>query len=150
MEDINFSFDRALELLKVSELLYSNKYYADSINRSYYAVFYATKALLLKKGIDTNKHSGLIHQFGLAYIINDNFNKNTGKILSRLEEDRVHADYDMSIPTTKEKAEKDLYNAKIFIKECKKFYDQLSISLLNYTVKYRASQIYKNLAIHTF
>ncbi|KZX16383.1 HEPN domain protein [Methanobrevibacter cuticularis] len=121
MSDIDYAFKRALELLEVSELLYNNKHYADSINRSYYSVFYATKALLIKKEIDAKKHSGLIHQFGLAYIINDNFNKNTGKILSRLEEDRIHADYDMSIPITKEKAEEYLYNAKIFIKECKKF-----------------------------
>ncbi|MCL2312445.1 MAG: HEPN domain-containing protein [Firmicutes bacterium] len=121
MNDAVFAFNRALELLNVSKLLYNNEHYADSINRSYYAVFYAAKALLLKKGIAIKTHSGLIHQFGITYIVNDNFNKNTGKILSRLEEDRIHADYDMSIPITKEKAEEDLYNAKLFIKECEKF-----------------------------
>jgi uncharacterized protein (UPF0332 family) len=76
---------------------------------------------LIKKNIPSKTHSGTIHQFGLAYVINDDFNKNTAKILSRLEEDRIHADHDLSIPITKEKAENDLYNAKIFIKECEKF-----------------------------
>ena len=52
MNDADFAFNRVLELLKVSELLYMDKHYADSINRSYYAVFYVIKALLLKKGID--------------------------------------------------------------------------------------------------
>ena len=42
-------------------------------------------------------------------------------ILSRLEEDRVHVDYDPPIPITKEKAETDLYNAKLFIEECRRF-----------------------------
>ena len=51
MDDVDFTFSREIELLKVSKLLYNNGYYVDSINRSYCAVFHATKALLLKKGI---------------------------------------------------------------------------------------------------
>jgi uncharacterized protein (UPF0332 family) len=44
------AFEKSLELLKIAELTFNNEFYADSINRSYYAVFHAANALLLKKG----------------------------------------------------------------------------------------------------
>ncbi len=49
-EEIKMAFEKSLELLKVAELTFNNEFYADSINRSYYAVFHAANALLLKKG----------------------------------------------------------------------------------------------------
>jgi uncharacterized protein (UPF0332 family) len=61
LDDVNLLFDKALESLEVSKLDISGKYFDASVNRSYYAVFYAAKALLLKKGIETKKHSGTIH-----------------------------------------------------------------------------------------
>ncbi|KZX14469.1 HEPN domain protein [Methanobrevibacter filiformis] len=115
------AFEKSIELLKVSELNFNNKFYADSINRSYYAVFHAANALLIKKGIFAKTHSGTIREFGLEYIINDNFNKEIGKFFNSLEKDREKADYDYSYNATKNKAKKDLYNAKRFIEECKHF-----------------------------
>jgi uncharacterized protein (UPF0332 family) len=73
LEDIYLLFDKALESLEVSKLDIGGGYFDASVNRSYYAVFYAAKALLLKKGIETKKHSGTIHQFGLEYVIDDEF-----------------------------------------------------------------------------
>ena len=57
----------------------------------------------------------------LEYVLNDDFDKEVSKILSRLEDDRENADYDFSFHSTQEKVEKDLINAKFFVEECKKF-----------------------------
>ncbi|KZX12345.1 HEPN domain-containing protein [Methanobrevibacter filiformis] len=65
MDDI---IEKALISLEVAESNLNNRYYPDSINRSYYAVFHAAKALLIKKGIITKTHSGTISAFGLEYI----------------------------------------------------------------------------------
>ena len=119
--EINLLFNKSLDSLKSSEFNLNGNYYTVSINRSYYAVFYAAKALLLKKGKNPKTHSGTIAMFGLEYVLNDNFDKRINKILSRLEDDRESADYDFSFQSTEEKAKKDLENAKIFIEECKKF-----------------------------
>ena len=121
MDKIDIAFQKSEEALEVAKSNLKNRYYSASINRSYYAVFYAVKALLLKKGKNPKTHSGTIAEFGLEYTINDNFNKNTSKILSRLEDDRENADYDISFQSTEKKAKKDLINAEIFIKECRKF-----------------------------
>jgi uncharacterized protein (UPF0332 family) len=50
-EEVEVIFERSLELLKVAEINFKHGFYPDSVNRSYYAVFYAAKALLAKKGI---------------------------------------------------------------------------------------------------
>jgi uncharacterized protein (UPF0332 family) len=115
MEEIDTIFKRALELLKVSESNFSNEFYPDSINRSYYAAFYAVKALLLKKGITTKTHSGTIRQFNFEYVHKGTFDIEISKFFSKLEEDRRNADYDISYKITKNKAMKDLKNAKCFI-----------------------------------
>jgi len=83
--------------------------------------FYGAKALLLKKGIITKTHSGTIRHFNLEYVHKGTFDKETSEFFSKLEEHRKNADYDVSFTSTRNKAMKDLKNAKIFIEECKKF-----------------------------
>ena len=67
LDEIDTIFKRAIETLNYAEFNFNHDCYIISINRSYYAVFYATKALLLKKGVETHKHSGTIKKFGLEY-----------------------------------------------------------------------------------
>lgn len=74
-EKVTIAFEKSLELLEVSELNLNNGFYADSINRSYYAVFHAANALLLKKGIFAKTHAGTIREFGLNYVVNADFDK---------------------------------------------------------------------------
>ncbi|MDR0911820.1 MAG: HEPN domain-containing protein [Methanobrevibacter sp.] len=121
MDKINVVFKRAIESLKVSELNFENEFYSASINRSYYACFYMAKALLLKKGFNPKTHRGTIRQFGLEYVEKGNFDKHIAKFFSILEEDREDADYDFSYDSTRQIAQNDLNNAKLFIEESKKF-----------------------------
>ncbi|MCL2156927.1 MAG: HEPN domain-containing protein [Methanobrevibacter sp.] len=121
MDETYVVFQKSEEALKSAKLNLENGFYSSSINRSYYAVFYGAKALLLKKGKNPKTHSGTISLFGLEYTIKDNFNKRISKILSRLEEDRENADYDFSFQSTEDKARKDLKKAELFLEECRKF-----------------------------
>jgi len=122
MDDVvELAFKKALESLKVAELLYDTEHFPDSISNSYYAVFHAAKSLLIKKGILTKTHSGAIQKFGLEYVVNGDFDREIGKVFSKLQEDRGNADYDYSFKVSEKKAKKDLKNAKTFVEECKKF-----------------------------
>ncbi|KZX11482.1 HEPN domain-containing protein [Methanobrevibacter filiformis] len=56
-EDVKLLFNKSLESLEVLEFDINGGYYDASINRSYYAVFYAARSLLLKRGIEPKKHS---------------------------------------------------------------------------------------------
>ena len=110
-----------MDTLKESEINFDLGLYGVSITRSYYAVFYGSKALLLKKGVETTKHSGNIAKFGLEYVVKDNFDEKIAKILSKLEMDRTRADYNFEFDATEIIAKEDLVNAKKFLKECEKF-----------------------------
>jgi len=57
--------DRANESIREADLLLKAGYANTSVNRLYYACFYAVSALLLAKGYASPKHSGvraLFHQ----------------------------------------------------------------------------------------
>jgi uncharacterized protein (UPF0332 family) len=121
LDDVTLEFENALESLEDSRIALNNERFKNSINRSYYAVFHAAKALLLKKGIITHKHDSTIQQFGLHYVVNDNFDKNIAKIINRLEEDRTESDYSISSYFDYEDAEYNLEKAELFIDECMQF-----------------------------
>ena len=106
MDKIKLGFQKSEEALISAKSSFENGHYSTSINRSYYAVFYAARSLLLKKGKNPKTHSGTITMFGLEYTVNDTFDKRISKILSRLQEDRQNADYDFAFQSTEEKAKK--------------------------------------------
>ena len=51
---------RAAEELTTARLLLSNRMYRSSINRAYYAIFHAIRAVNALDGFDSSKHSGVI------------------------------------------------------------------------------------------
>lgn len=65
-----------------------------SVNRLYYACFYAVIALLLRENIAAKTHSGVRHQFGLHFIETGKFDKDFGKFFSDLFESRQESDYE--------------------------------------------------------
>jgi uncharacterized protein (UPF0332 family) len=121
LDEVDYFFQRSYESLKSAEIMLKNECYSASINRSYYAVFYVARALLLKKGKNPKTHSGTIFEFGFEYIVNDKFDREVGKILSELEDDRGDADYNSAFESTEEIASSNLIDAKIFVEECEKF-----------------------------
>ena len=121
IEDVQLVFNSALESLEDSQIAIDNRRYKMAINRSYYAVFHAARALLFKKEIITKTHSGTIRKFGLEYVINDSFDAEVAKILSSLEDEREDVDYDYRFTVTKRDAVEAINDAKKFIEECEKF-----------------------------
>jgi uncharacterized protein (UPF0332 family)/predicted nucleotidyltransferase len=121
LDEIAITFKKAIDTLEVAELMFNQDSYDFSMNRSYYAAFYGTKALLLKKGITYVKPSKNTEKFIQEYVKNDKFNGKIAKTLAKLEEDKMLADYDYTFKATKTQAKEDLKKAKEFIEECKKF-----------------------------
>ncbi|MDR3222891.1 MAG: HEPN domain-containing protein [Methanobrevibacter sp.] len=61
-------FDESEKTFEVAKLLFENGYYGDSINRVYYAMFYAAKALLAKKNIFPKIHKGTVNMFSKEFV----------------------------------------------------------------------------------
>ena len=87
-------FKRAKEELSTAELLLRSTNFRSSINRSYYAIFHAIRAINALDGFDSSKHSGVISHFNQEYVKTGIFQKEVSKIIRNASELREQADYE--------------------------------------------------------
>ena len=62
--DVSLYLDRARKDLEAAESNLERGFYAVSVTRAYYAMFYAASALLASKEITRSKHSAVLAAFG--------------------------------------------------------------------------------------
>ena len=115
-ELVEFRFKKAKETLKTAETLLQSGEYDFSLNRSYYAVFHAIRAVNAIDGFDSSKHSGVISFFNQNHVKNGDFPKEISKIIKVASEFREQADYEDFFAAGKEDAEESLKNAAFFVK----------------------------------
>ena len=70
-----YRFEKAQSDFETAKSLYELKQYRASINRSYYAIFHALRAVVALDGFDSSKHSGIIAFFNLHYVKEGIFDK---------------------------------------------------------------------------
>lgn len=63
-------------------------------NRLYYAVYYASKALLIQNGIIAKSHEGVIGLIGQKFVVPGIISTDEAKLLARLQNMRKTGDYD--------------------------------------------------------
>ena len=97
-------FGRAKEELQTAELLLHNASFRSSINRSYYAIFHAIRAVNALDGFDSSKHSGVIAHFNQQYVKTGVFGKEISRIIRNASELREQADYEDFYNATEEEA----------------------------------------------
>ena len=111
----------AIETLGVSALCLESQHYKDSINRSYYAAFYAVKAVLALEEIDFKRHKDAVAHFNKTYVATDIFPREIGKKLGRLKQERETSDYDDFYIASKEESERQISVADEFIVLAEKY-----------------------------
>lgn len=115
--------ETAEEKLKASRLLLSGGLYKDSIGRSYYAIFSATRAVLALDSKDFSKHAGVIACFQKDYVKEGVFDKQYSKIIMEAFQIRNKSDYDDYYIVSKVDAEEQLEKAELFYQEMRRFID---------------------------
>ena len=65
---VNYRLEQAVESLEAAKVLMEKSLFRPSVNRSYYAMFYAVLALLTVKRKETSKHSGAISIFDKEFV----------------------------------------------------------------------------------
>ncbi len=98
-----------------------SKHYKDAINRSYYASFYAVKAVLAMEGTDFKRHKDVVAYFNKNYVAIEIFDKKLGRMLANLQQTRETSDYDDFFIASKEDAETQCESAECIIEAVKKF-----------------------------
>lgn len=117
----NYRLSKAKADLNAAKVLLKNKLYSQSINRSYYSIFHAVRALLAFDKFDSKKHSGIISYFNEHYIKTDLIEKEYSVILMSAGRIRNESDYDDLFIATSEQAENQVRNAEKFLDKIKKF-----------------------------
>jgi uncharacterized protein (UPF0332 family) len=108
---------RSKQHLKSARDLLRNDDFADSVSRSYYAIFQAARAFLALEGTESRKHSGVISLFNLHIVKPGRVDKRLGVIMKDARRSREMADYTELAEFSREDAEEQIVDAEFFIRE---------------------------------
>lgn len=90
---IRHRMDRARESLEEARLLLDAGRFNGSVNRLYYACFYAVSALLLTQGQSSSKHSGVRALFDREWVNTGKAPREVGRFYRKLFNSRQQGDY---------------------------------------------------------
>ncbi len=90
---INYRLQKAKETFSEVEVLINNEFWNTSINRMYYASFYAVSALLISNNVESSSHSGTRQKFGELYVKTGKIDRVLAKHYTDLFEKRSKGDY---------------------------------------------------------
>jgi uncharacterized protein (UPF0332 family) len=107
--------EQANETLREAEILLAESAFRGSINRAYYAMFYAVLALLATKRIGTSKHSAIIAAFDREFVKTGVFARDLSRSLHLAFDRRQTHDYGEMIPIDRQITEETLTSAKAFV-----------------------------------
>jgi uncharacterized protein (UPF0332 family) len=110
-----YRMEKAKEDLSAARLLLDSGLFKQSINRSYYSIFHASRALLAYDRLDSRKHSGIISFFNITYIKPGKIDYKYFRIIVSAEEIRNDSDYDDFFTPGREQVVKQIQDAEEFI-----------------------------------
>lgn len=113
--EIEANLERADQAIEAAGKLLSEGYFDFAASRAYYAAFYAAIALLLKKGMEFSKHSGVISAIHKQFIKTGKLEKQFGKDLNWLFELRGIGDYGVTVHVPEQEAENAIDAARRFV-----------------------------------
>lgn len=116
-----YRLELADERVTTSKLLIDNEAYRDSINRSYYAIFTAARALLADRNIDFKKHSSVISYFRREYIKTGLFDTKYSDYIGKAFRFRNDCDYEDFVIVSREQAQEQYQHAVEFCAAVKKY-----------------------------
>ena len=112
---------RAQSMLKTAQLTLDAEDYMSSINRSYYAAFYAANALLATLGLQRSKHSAVRAVLHQQFIKPGLIKAEYSSLYDRLFERRMKSDYEIMQVYERDDAQSTLDAARTFVAQVEQF-----------------------------
>jgi uncharacterized protein (UPF0332 family) len=116
-----YRLEKAKDDLETAGSNLKNNKFSQSINRSYYAMFHAVRALPVLDSFDSKKHTGVISFFNQYYIKTGKIEAGYSRMLTAAFKIRNKSDYNDFYIVAKEDAQIQLENAKKFLKRIREF-----------------------------
>jgi uncharacterized protein (UPF0332 family) len=117
---VAYRLEQADESIEAARTLLDKRLIRPSVNRAYYAMFYAVLALLAKGKRETSKHSGVIALFDKDFVKQGIFKKDYSRWFHDAFDLRQRSDYAPDYHVSLEEAEITLKNAERFVGKAKK------------------------------
>ncbi len=116
-----YRMSQAEETMKSAQLCMDNHLFKDAINRSYYAAFYAVKAVLALADTDFKRHKDVVAFFNKEYVAVGVFSREIGRLLARIQKKRETSDYDDFYVASHEEAAEQMGAASNILVEVKAY-----------------------------
>ena len=123
---VGYRFGCACEALEDAKLLLDAGRYKVSLNRSYYAIFHAMRAVNALDGFDSSKHSGVIAHFNRFHVKEGHFPKDASKIIRSAAEIREQADYEDFFVVNRQDVREQIEKAEVFLSLVKEYLEKES------------------------
>jgi uncharacterized protein (UPF0332 family)/predicted nucleotidyltransferase len=123
-EVIRLYMEHSNRCLASAQVLIDSDFQLRAISECYYAVFYATSAMLYSKGIERAKHSGIRSALSQYLIKTGELPDTLGIVFTDLQRDRESADYDMRYLPGPETADNHMKQAQEFVEIAKDYLRQ--------------------------
>lgn len=120
-----YRLEQAQQSLKDGELLLASQSYKSAMNRVYYATFYAARALLAVKELDSSKHSGVISLFNKEFVKTEMMSKKSSATLWDAFSLRIEGDYEDYATVSQEQVKQLSNQARDFIDEASRLLKKL-------------------------
>ncbi len=118
VELAKYRLEKAKNTLMDAQRYFPNASFESTVNRIYYAMFYAVNALLITKGLSSAKHSGVRAFFNQEIVNKGLVEKELGKFYSYMFDQRQKGDYRDFVRFEKE-------DVGIWLKKAEKFIDKI-------------------------
>ncbi len=112
---------RSEQSLAAARVLLANKFFGFAASRSYYAMFYATEALLLTRSMAFSKHKAVISAFGREFAKMDLVPVTLHRYLIDAYDLRQAGDYGSGVDITFAEGTAAIERATEFLRHTKKF-----------------------------
>ena len=109
---------RARTALQDTALLMEHSRFSGAMNRMYYAAFYAARAVLATRGLDSSRHSGVISLFQEHVVRTGAIAADVARVLPRTFEKRQTSDYDDFSEATEEEVLSLRDQVEAFVRSC--------------------------------
>jgi len=114
---VTYRLQRAHATLTSAKILLDSHQYIDTVNRLYYACFYAVTALLETRRLGSSKHSGVLSLFNRHFVKTGIIQDEFGKFYHHLYKKRHEGDYTDFIEFTQERVSEMYESAVGFVAE---------------------------------
>ncbi|CUS77313.1 hypothetical protein JGI7_02118 [Candidatus Kryptonium thompsonii] len=114
-----YRLEKAKNTLSDAKKYFESATLESTVNRIYYAMFYAVNALLISKGLSSSKHSGVRALFNREFVKAGIVKKELGEFFSEMYDRRQKGDYEDFVQFQKE-------DVKLWLERAEKFIEEIS------------------------